>query len=134
MDLSRLENLKEKLATAKDLSEVGNYFFDHFGENSEFLDLGKPGRNEMLESFIAALGRQLCGGKCVITNMLLVQVPNTHFIHGGCFLNGRLANVIYFDDIEVGLLCLVPAQPGGKTMFSRFSGQALPPEAMASKN
>src|SRR6185437_6351432 len=107
---------------------------DHFGEDSDFLALGKPGRNEVLEAFIDALGRQLCGGKCVITNLLLVKVPTTHFIHGGCFINGRLANVIYFEDIEVGLLCLVPAKPGGQTMFSRFSAQALPPEAMTSKN
>ena len=134
MDLSQLEDLKKKLVTAKDLSEVGNYFFDHLGEDSDFLDLGKPGRNAVLEAFIAALGRQLCGGKCTITKLLLIQVPGTHFIHGGCFLNGRLANVIYFDDIEVGLLCLVPTKPGGDTVFSRFSAQALPAEAMTSKN
>jgi hypothetical protein len=134
MDLSRLEVLKEKLVNSKDLSVVGNYFFDHFGENPEFLDLGKPGRNAVLEAFITALGQKLCGGKCKISNLLLVHVPNTRFIHGGCFINGRMANVIYFEDIEVGLLCLVPAKPDGQTMFSRFSGQALPPEAMTSKN
>lgn len=134
MDLSRLEDLKEKLVNSKDLSVVGNYFFDHFGEDSDFLDLGKPERHEVLEEFIAALGHKLCGGKCVVTNLLLIHVPDTQFIHGGCFINGRLANVIYFDDIEVGLLCLVPAKPDGQTMFSRFSVQALPPEAVPSKN
>ena|SRR5258708_40226079 len=135
MNLGRLEKLKEKLTSSKNLGDIATYFFDHFGENPAFMDLGRPTKNATLESFIATIGGQLCGSnKVVVSHLMLVQVPNTHFIHGGCFINGRMGNVIYFDDIEVGLLALVATKPGGNTLFSRFSCRKLPPEAVASDN
>src|SRR5438105_2776274 len=44
MDLALLATLKDKLATATNFSEVMVYFFDHFGEEAEFMALGETGR------------------------------------------------------------------------------------------
>jgi hypothetical protein len=133
MNLSGLEKLKNILATGKDLSVAFTYFMDHFGENEAFLDLGRPKKNDTLEDLISAAAGAMFGVRVVLQQFLLIAVPKTHFIHGAGMINGMMATVIYFEDIQVGILCVYRGPKGG-TLFSRFSAQNLPPEAMASKN
>src|ERR671932_627323 len=99
LDLRKLTTLKMKLGQEKELADVMNYFFDHFGESQDFIELSEPARHEMLEAILAQTVGPLTGikTKVVLRNFLLLHVPQYQFYHGAFMINGKLANVIYFD-------------------------------------
>ena len=124
MDLELLTVLKDKLVHATQFADVINYFFDHFGEDAEFIGLGDATRHAFLESVLAEVGRQMFGNQVAIMDVLLTRLPEQHFIHGGGVLNGRVATVLYFEDIAVGLVAV--ASPSSKeTKLARFTGKPL---------
>src|SRR5436305_14766339 len=98
MDLSLLETLKEKLASAKRFSDVLDYFLTHFGEKPAFIALGERARVPFLERILAQVGGQIFPGDVIVSNLILTRLAEQQFVHGGFALNGCLANVIYFDD------------------------------------
>jgi hypothetical protein len=124
MDLELLTVLKDKLVHATQFTDVINYFFDHFGEDAEFIGLGEATRHAFLESVLAEVGRQMFGNQVAIMDLLLTRLPERHFIHGGGTLNGRVVTVLYFEDVAVGLVAV--ASPSSKeTKLARFTGKPL---------
>jgi hypothetical protein len=49
----------------------------------------------------------------VTQQLLLIPIPGTSFIHGAGLLNGRPINVLYFDDIQVGIVAVMQGMSGG---------------------
>ncbi len=124
MDLEMLAVLKDKLVHAAQFADVINYFFDQFGQDAEFIGLGDATRHPFLESVLAEVGRQMFGNQVAIMDMLLTRLSEQHFIHGGGVLNGRVATLLYFEDIAVGLVAV--ASPSSKeTKLARFTGKPL---------
>jgi hypothetical protein len=133
MDLSLLATLKEKLVQAGRFADVATYFMDHFGENPEFMALGERTRHELLEAVLGQIGQQLFGGEVTIRGLVLTRLADEQFIHGGALINGCLAMVIFFEDVEVGLATLAPPPPA-ETKFARFSTRQAPPSLRPSLN
>ncbi len=134
MDLSRLERLKTLLATSKDISKIFEYFMDHFGLDSDFLELGKRTERPELTQMVLIAGEQIFKKRCVMQMHFLIEVPGTTFIHGAGMLNGHLLNVLYFEDIWTGAVALAANKEAELTHFSRFTCQRLPPEAIPGRN
>jgi hypothetical protein len=125
MNLELLAVLKDKLVHAAKFTDVMNYFFDHFGEDPEFIALGEPTRNAFLEGVLAEVGLQMFGNQVAVMDLLLTRVPGRHFIHGGGALNGRMLTLLYFEDIAVGLVAVVAAAAPADTKLARFTGKPL---------
>lgn len=121
-----LNRLKEKLMTADDFSEVYDYFFDHLGENAGFIKMGKRAKNPILKKLLEMIGEQLFKEEGKVSNLLLTKIskPMT-FYHGPCFINGRMGSVIFFKDIEMGMVSLVMEIGGDEVKFIRFSSLEL---------
>ncbi|HET6246732.1 MAG TPA: hypothetical protein VFE47_03460 [Tepidisphaeraceae bacterium] len=126
LNLTNIDTLKHQLATAPVLEKVYKYFLDHFGENEEFFNLGARADDEVLAAFVKAVAQQLYGPKAKVTDWLLVRLAEHHFIHGTCRIEGRPVNVLWFDDIQVGMIALPGMRPNEKTRFSRFTGRRMP--------
>ena len=126
MDLSQLGTLKEKLAEAGQFSDVLDYFLTHFGEKPAFIALGERARHPFLESILAQIGGQIFPGNIIVSNLMLTRLAEQQFVHGGCAINGCLATVIFFEDVQLGLLSVVMPPPGTETKLVRFSGRRLP--------
>ena len=125
MNLALLDELKAKLVHGKDFGAVWEYFLDHFGENKEFLDIGRRRQDEMLEQILAQMTVQIFGKESPVKDLILVGVPDTPFIHGGCILGGKAASLIYFEDVQVGLLAIVWSFVPTETKLVRFSPRPL---------
>jgi hypothetical protein len=134
MDLSKLTDLKSKLQSAKEFIKVWEFFLDHFGEKPAFIKLGHQVRDEFLETIFAQVARQLFHGDVDWNQIIFTGLPEHHFIHGGGIVNGGLLNVLYFDDIQVGLLCGTMPFKSNEVKFARFSGRKLPGSADPSVN
>ena len=125
MDLKLLETLKQRLLTAKEFEQVFTYFLDQFGEDPEFIAQGERTDSPFLEAVMGQVGKELFRREIRVTDVLLTRLPEQQFIHCACRLAGRLANVIYFEDVRTGLLVVILSEKAGETKFARFSGRPL---------
>jgi hypothetical protein len=128
LNLANLNVLKLKMAEEKEIAVAYNYFFDHFGENDEFLDVGKPARNEVLEAVLGQTVAQIMNLKSPFTiqKLVMIHLPDHAFYHGGCFIGGRMVNFIYFDDIQLGCIALAYKIGNSSVQMLRFSTRILP--------
>ena len=127
MDLTLLKTLRTKIVTAKDFSEVFDYFFDNFGENPEFMDVSEPVIDDLLIKVLESIGRSLFKTENVrFENLLLLRVPEYNFIHGGMVINGAPATVLYCDDSKVGIF-LAHTKLDPPTRMARFSAEQITP-------
>jgi len=125
MDLSQISVLKQMITVETDFRKIWEFFLDHFGEDVEFIGSGRrlTDQKHPLFTAIKAIGRQILARNNIasdplrITNQLLIQLPDYKFIHGGMIVQGRMANVFYFDDIKVGIMYMMMEQ----SEFARFS-------------
>jgi hypothetical protein len=127
MDLSLLQTLKEKIATAQKFDEVWTYFFDHFGEDAEFMKLGEATDHPFLEQVFVQVCARLFPSHVVLTRMLYTRLAAQHFVHGGLTINGRLATVMYFEDVQLGMLVIAAPRAGANNEYVRFTGRPAPP-------
>jgi len=109
MDLKKLNILKEKLMTTEDFHQPWNYFFDHFGENPVFMTQGKQTENPKLKAVITSIGQKMFQHEedMTIDHLLLMEIKEYQFIHGAAFIQGRFITVLYFKEIDMGLVAVM---------------------------
>jgi hypothetical protein len=134
MDLTLLATLKDKLIHARNFTKVWEYFMDHFGEDPDFIALGDATHDPFLEAVLSHVAKGLFGRQVSSADFLLTRLPEHQFLHGGGTLNGRLANVLYFEDIRMGLLAVVTSVQPSETKMVRFSGRPMPANWNPSQN
>jgi hypothetical protein len=134
MDLQQLQTLKEKLGSAKDFGDVQNYFLDHFGEDPQFMALGEPALEPLVEATLATAVAQLCGRPEPVTQLRLLRLAEQQFLHGGFFVKGLPGSVFYFEDVQLGLATVVWSLEPPETKFVRFSARPAPPGHRPSRN
>jgi hypothetical protein len=134
MDLSLLATLKQKLVHGTEFQEAQSYFFDHFAEDAEFLSLGARHNDPFLQSLVETVAAQLFGRETAVDDLLLIRLKDHYFIHGNCILGDRVATILYFEDVEQGLLSIVWSMSPPETKFVRFSKRPLPRSSKPSMN
>lgn len=126
MDLSLLETLRYKIATGKVFADTFEFFFDHFGEDADFVALGEPANDDMLLKLLGHVGSAIFKtDKVRLDNLRLIRIAEYDFIHGGMTINGAMANVIYCNDLQQGILVVFRPQSNPPTQFVRFSAEML---------
>jgi hypothetical protein len=119
-----IETLKTKLVETHAFGTVMDYFFD-IAEDPRFLEAGQRVQNEMLESIVTMIGKQIFGRSVRLSHVLFCRIKGHHLIHGGFLLNGVPGNLFYFEDIDVGLTAVLV--PGSATRVARFSSEMRGP-------
>jgi len=114
-----LSILKEKLVASNKFSEIQDYFFDCLGENQEFMKRSKKAKNALLKKSISFVAEQVFRKKVTLTHTMILKYPKTSFYHGTCFIEGRIAVMLFFEDIDMGLFAVQMKPP--ETSFVRFS-------------
>jgi hypothetical protein len=125
MDLSRLQELKQKLIHDKDLIPVWTFFLDHFGDDPDFIALGDAITHPFLESVLAQVGMQMFPQDALVSMSKLVRLADQQFIHGSANVAGRLGVVFYFEDVQVGMVVVSDPSAFDNAKMARFSGQML---------
>jgi hypothetical protein len=122
MNLDRLQDLKQRLRNGTDFSEIWEFYMDEFADHEAFTDLGEPASNEFLEATIPAVCQKLFGRKVTVMEMLIISIPEHEFFHSPLLVEGRIGGVIYFADINMGLLAVAAeSPPTAEVKYSRFS-------------
>ncbi len=119
MNLEKLNILKQKLQQAGDFNEVWVYFFDELGCQPGFMNHGDVLEDESLSSIIQAVGEKLLKYSSEM-EVMLKSIPEYNFVHGGFLQGNKMVSVIYFDDIDMGLMAAM-SMMSMKTELARFS-------------
>ncbi len=122
MKVEHFSALKEKITGSENFNEVWQYFFDHFSDNPAFINMGKKTQSAFLQSILEEVGERLFRQKVKLTNVMLTEIPQHHFVHGACFVQGRLASVMYFEDVKVGMLSILSSAQSHEVSMIRFTG------------
>lgn len=134
MNLTRLQDLKQKLLHDAELAPVWLFFMNQFVDEPEFISLGEPVSHPFVEAVVEEVGRQLFGAKAAVSNLRLTQIGEQQFIHGGFGMGGHLGGVIYFEDVQMGLVSVAEMPPSIDVKYARFSGQPIRKRSTPSLN
>jgi hypothetical protein len=134
MDLTGLQTLKHKLLHDKELAPVYSFFLDHFGEHPEFMALGERTNHAFVEAVAVQVAQQMFGSDGAVRDLLLARVGEQQFIHGGLTVGGRIGGVIFFEDVQTGLVTVAEKRPSIEVKHARFSGRTLPSRGQPSRN
>jgi hypothetical protein len=132
MELAKLDDLKEKMLKGKNFSVVWDYFFDHFGEDPEFIEAGQSAPEEvssLLSTVIEQVAAEMLRQTIIVVRLLVVEIPGRSFYHGACTFNGRPGSLFYFGDVGVGMLSVTSPAPSSTVTFARFTATIAPQDA-----
>lgn len=123
VDLAKLLELKEKVVGAESFDDPWEFFFDHFGDKPAFIDMGEEIEHPMLEAVVKKLITEMYQqeGMVAMVKPMLKKLEEYQFIHGSFMVQGRIGILIFFADIDIGLMSLSSAGPDSPTMMMRFS-------------
>src|SRR5215470_19456501 len=124
LDLRKLDDLKEKMQLEEDFSAIWKFFFDHFGENPEFMALGARADETMhlfLEPILENICKQLVKREVMAAQFILTELPDQKFYHGPCLTDAGIAVVFYFEDLKMGMFSLTPGLGSELVHYGRFS-------------
>lgn len=125
MDWKKLDELKEMVKTEDDFGKIWKFFFDHLGENMEFMSLGHQTKNKLIsklmkETLKTSAQAQLKKQTVLISNLLLIEIPKRGFYHGPAMVDEYMASVFYFEDLKMGMMSL-SRLGSGWVHYSRFT-------------
>jgi len=121
----RIETLKTRLLQDTALPRFWDYYMTNFAEDPAFRVMGSPCRNQAIENLLRFVGQKVLGrDSALITDLLLIDLAEFHLVHGCCSLEGRLTCVIYFTDVEAGVIA-VSMSADGQMTYARISHPAL---------
>ncbi|MHC4514887.1 MAG: hypothetical protein ACYTGW_12320 [Planctomycetota bacterium] len=127
MDLEQLSQLKQRLVEGNDYGEVMQDFLEALDADPSFMDLGEPVEDALLMHIIGEDGREVFGAPPQFDCVILIGVPEANFIHGSLLLCGRVANVMYFPDIGVGVFAIIVSSGNNPcTRVVRFTAIPCP--------
>jgi len=121
MNLNRLKRLKIKLTTEKDFSDIWLFYMDHFADKPEFTEVGHPAENEQLQAILRQTCEYMLGRKIKVHDLLLIHIPEYQFFHGPFHIDSGIGGMIYYEDIQTGMLALTEFPPCDIVKYSRFS-------------
>jgi len=74
-----------------------------------------------LKKILTKIGKEMFKKNINVTNLVLWEIPMYHFLHGGCFLHGRMTSVLFFTDIEMGMAAVSTSLFRPDVVLIRFS-------------
>ena len=114
-------DLQQRFVAATDFADFWTHFLDNYAEKRAFMDMGGPAETKEMEVLVAYIAGKMLGKLSEAEGMRLAKIPEAGLVHGACLFDGDITCVLYFENIERGLI--VSSRIGGMTNFARFTWQ-----------
>jgi hypothetical protein len=102
---TEMATLKNLLQTSKNFSDVVDYFFTNLTERSPaFMQAGKRAKHPLIRKTVELIGTQILQKEVTVSHLILLKLSKYHFYHGSCFIEGNMCNILYFEDIDMGMV------------------------------
>jgi hypothetical protein len=118
-----IQELRRRMVAATDLSEFHHYYVANFLERDEFRRMGRPLRGAQSDLIVRVcvevyLGRPPQSVVAIQAN--LTEVPEFRKIYGALSLDGKITSVLYFEDLDQGLVTVIEDMETLDTEFMQF--------------
>ena len=116
--------LKKRFLEATDFADFHDYYMTNFIERGNFVRLGRmlsAPRAQFLNNALAEAYGKAADVSVLAISSQLIEIPDLGVVHGALTVNGKLASVLYFDDIAMGMFVVVENSSTGETKYMRFT-------------
>ena len=108
-DLTRhLGLLQEKLQHATDYDQALYYFLEEFAGDAAFIQQCEPEEALNLVAALAQVVAKTLGQATPLQNSRVFRLAQFRFSHGNAAVGDRVVLFFYFDDVDTGLMALIP--------------------------
>jgi len=116
-----ISRLKAKVLDEADFAASFSYFLDETDRDPRFIKQGKAFKKAPnLKMALQSLAARVFPGETPSVNELHgLQLKRHAFLHGSVFLNGRIANFFFFQDLNYGMVAI--KGQGDEVTFSRLT-------------
>lgn len=114
-----LEVLQRKLEQGKDYEQALYYFLEEFAGDARFVQQCEPEEALHLMAALGHVATTSLGKNASIEQPRAFRLPQFRFIHGNAAVSGRIVLFFYFEQVDTGLMALIPGTKGG-TEVARF--------------
>jgi hypothetical protein len=122
MNFKKFQELKRRLVEGTDFSETWEYYMDHFTDSPQFIEMGEPVHCEELNAIVRTTCQEMFSKSAKVDTSLVIRIQEAKFFHGPIKVDKRLGGMMFFEDIEMGMIA-ISAQypPTPETKYSRFT-------------
>lgn len=104
--------LRERMLHPTDYEQAVSYFLEEFAGDREFVRASDP---EQMPSLVAVLGHlaaQSIGQRVELEGALISYLRQHRFVHGNAQAGGRVVLFFYFEEVDTGMMMLIPGVRG----------------------
>ncbi|MFZ4536430.1 hypothetical protein [Propionivibrio sp.] len=121
-----LEKLKTMMANATDFSEPMYFFMDHLVTDNRFMGAGEISHDAKVAAMFGAVSEALYrqvdpNHKETARKLLICKLAAFNFYHGAYQIGKQMATLIYYPDVDQGMVAMASLTGSGLTVYSRFS-------------
>ncbi len=120
-----IEKLKQMLVSEDNFGVTFTYFYDHLASDSGIFNICKPTKKPLIKTILKSMANQMFEKGGQVTNLFLIQPRKSPFVQGTCFINGRMGNLFFFEDIDMGMVALLSAPGSDMVHFIRFTSTSI---------
>jgi len=111
--------LREKLQHPTDYEHALHYFLEEFAGDAEFAEQSQSDDSPHLLAVVGRVANRTLGRPAPLEELRMLRLPSFGFVHGSAVMAGRVLLFFYLEDLDTGLLALVPGREGG-VQVARF--------------
>ncbi len=121
----QIKTLKVMIVQESDLHQIARYFFDTLGHNRKFISDAKPVKPRLLRKILDASASRVFGEGSTVTGVRLLRSGRVPLVHGGCTVAGYPGTVLFFEDLNVGMLIVLTSLVTHHISCIRFNTLAI---------
>jgi hypothetical protein len=121
MTKQHIDRLKELLLRSSDFTQPMDYFLQHVITDAEIVRTSQPVASDLLLHVILELVKRHYGQELFVLTPFFLHAAEYRLWHGGCHLGSYVTHVLYFDDVNTGILSIMKPQDPASVEYLRFS-------------
>lgn len=104
--------LRERMLHPTDYEQAVSYFLEEFAGDREFIRASDPEPMPPLVAVLGHLAAQAIGQRVELEGALVSYLREHRFVHGNAQADGRVVLFFYFQDVDTGMMMLIPGVRG----------------------
>jgi len=116
--------LREKLQHPTDYEHALHYFLEEFAGDAGFVEQSQSDESPHMLAVIGRVANRALGKDAPLEQLRMMQLPGFGFYHGSAVVAGRVMLFFYVEELDTGLLALIPGPEGG-VQVARFRRLAV---------
>jgi hypothetical protein len=123
MRAEEISELRRRMVAATDYSEFHHYYVANYFENAGFRSMGRPLSAPLARHFARVCLELYLGGppkKLVAIQANLTEIREFGLVYGVLSIGGKLCSILYFDDVEQGMMSVIENMETLDTEFLQF--------------